>query len=102
MTTKTSDRRAIGDALNAAAAELQTYADFTIGRVTIHLDAGQFEMEVVDRLGYADALNDFMNNTDSDVLDLIKGLTYSARGETFDDAFIALAHKLAGTGEAPF
>lgn len=95
MTTKASDRRAIGDALNAVAAELQTYADFTIDRVTIHLDAGQFAMEVVDRLGYVDALARAARNRYID-------FAYFARGATFDDAFIALAHKLAGTEEAPF
>ena len=100
MTTKTSDRRAIGDALNAVAAELQTYANFTIGRVTIHLDAGRFEMEVIDRLGYVDALGDAAEYGGKipDMSDFI----YSARGETFDDAFVALAHKLAGTEEALF
>ena len=100
MTTKTSERRAIGDALNAVAAELQTYADFTIDRVTIHLDAGQFAMEVVDRLGYVDALGDAaeIGGTLPDMSDF----TYSARGATFDDAFIGLAQKLAGTEEAPF
>ena len=101
MTTKTSDRRAIGDALNAVAAELQTYAPFVIGRVTIHLDAGHFVVEVIDRFGYVDALNDFMNDEDSQIID-ISDFTYSARGETFDDAFVALAHELAGTEEALF
>ena len=100
MTTKASDRRAIGDALNAVAAELQTYAPFVIGRVTIHLDAGQFAMEVVDRLGYVDALARAARNSYT-LLEMID-FTYSARGETFDDAFVALAHKLAGTEEAPF
>ena len=100
MTTKTSERRAIGDALNAVAAELQTYAPFVIGRVTIHLDAGQFAMEVVDRLGYVDALGDAAEN--GGTLPDISDFTYSARGKTFDDAFIGLAHKLAGTEEAPF
>ena len=100
MTTKTSDRRAIGDALNAVAADLQTYAPFVIGRVTIHLDAGHFEMEIVDRLGYVDALGDAAEYGGKipDMSDFI----YSARGETFDDASVALAHKLAGTEEAPF
>ncbi len=98
--TKTFDRRAIGDALNTVAAELQTYAPFVIGRVTIHLDAGQFAMEVVDRLGYVDALGDAAEYGGKmpDMIDF----TYSARGETFDDAFVALAHELAGTEEAPF
>ena len=101
MTTKTSDRRAIGDALNAVAAKLQTYADFTIGRVTVHLDAGQFAMEIVDRLNYVDALNEFMDDEDSPLIDL-SDFTYSAHGTNFDDASVALAHKLAGTEEAPF
>ena len=100
MTTKTSDRRTIGDALNAVAAELQTHAPFTIGRVTIHLDAGHFEMEIVDRLGYVDALKDAAEN--GGTLPDISDFTYSARGANFDDAFIGLAHKLAGTEEAPF
>lgn len=100
MTTKASERRAIGDALNAVAAELQTYAPFVIGRVTIHLDAGQFAMEVVDRFGYVDALGDAaeIGGTLPDISDF----TYSARGANFDDAFIGLAHELAGTEEAPF
>lgn len=100
MTTKTSERRAMGDALNAVAAELQKYADFTIGRVTIHLDAGHFEMEVVDRLGYVDALARAARNSYT-LLEMID-FTYSARGENFDDAFVALAHELAVTKEAPF
>ena len=100
MTTKTSERRAIGDALNAVAAELQTYADFTIGRVTIHLDAGHFALEVVDRLGYVDALGDAAEYGGK--IPDMSAFTYSARGETFDDAFVALAHELAGTEEAPF
>ena len=99
MTTKASERRAIGDALNTVAAELQTYAPFVIGRVTIHLDAGQFAMEIVDRFGYVDALGDAaeIGGTLPDMSDF----TYSARGATFDDAFVALAHQLAGTEEAP-
>ena len=100
MITKTSDRRAIGDALNAVAAVLQTYAPFVIGRVTIHLDAGHFAMEIVDRLGYVDALGDAAEN--GGTLPDISDFTYSAHGATFDDAFIGLAHKLAGTEEAPF
>ena len=98
--SKTSERRAIGDALNAVAAELQTYAPFVIGRVTIHLDAGQFVVEVIDRFGYLDALGDAaeIGGTLPDMSDF----TYSARGVTFDDAFIVLAHELAGTEEAPF
>ena len=100
MTTKTSERRAIGDALNTVAAELQTYAPFVIGRVTIHLDAGQFVVEVIDRFGYLDALGDAaeIGGTLPDMSDF----TYSARGVTFDDAFVALAHELAGTEEALF
>ena len=100
MTTKTSERRAIGDALNAVAAELQTYAPFVIGRVTVHLDSWRFVVEVIDRFGYVDALGDAAEYGGKmpDMIDF----TYSARGETFDDAFIALAHKLAGTEEAPF
>ena len=100
MTTKTSERRAIGDALNAIAAELQTYAPFVIGRVTIHLDAGQFEMEIVDRFGYVDALADAAEYGGKipDMSDFI----YSAHGATFDDAFVAMTHELAGTEEAPF
>ena len=97
--TKASDRRTIGDALSTVAAELQTYAPFVIGRVTIHLDAGHFAMEVVDRLGYVDALADVY--CDCPLPDW-SDFTYSARGATFDDAFIDLAHKLAGTEEAPF
>ena len=99
MTSKTSDRRAIGDALNSIAAELQTYAPFVIGRVTIHLDAGHFEMEVVDRLGYVDAENELGVN---DSAPKWSDFAYSAYGETFDDAVVALAHELAGTEEAPF
>ncbi len=99
MTTKTSDRRAIGDALNSIAADLQTYAPFVIGRVTIHLDAGHFEMEVVDRLGYVDAENELGVN---DSAPKWSDFAYSAYGETFDDAVVALAHELAGTEEAPF
>lgn len=99
MTTKTSDRRAIGDALNAVAAELQKYAPFTIGRVTIHLDAGQFAMEIVDRLGYVDALAHVYYDCP---LPDWSDFAYFARGATFDDAFVAMAHKLAGTEEAPF
>ena len=99
MTTKASERRAIGDALNAVAAVLQTYAPFVIGRVTIHLDAGQFEMEIVDRLGYVDAVNELDRSREPKRW---SDFTYSARGETFDDAFVALAHELAGTEEAPF
>ena len=100
MTTKTQERRAIGDALNTVAAELQTYAPFVIGRVTIHLDAGQFVVEVIDRFGYLDALGDAaeIGGTLPDMSDFI----YSARGATFDDASVALAHELAGTEEAPF
>ena len=98
MTTKTSDRRAIGDALNAVAAELQTYAPFVIGRVTIHLDAGHFEMEVVDRFGFA--LNEAFATEEP--WPEMSDFTHAARGATFDDAFVALAHKLAGTEEAPF
>ena len=100
MTTKTSERRAIGDALNTVAAELQTYAPFTIGRVTIHLDAGRFVVEVIDRFGYVDALGDAAEI--GGTLPDISAFTYSARGTNFDDVFIALAHKLAGTEEAPF
>ena len=100
MTSKTSDRRAIGDALNAVAAELQKYADFTIGRVTIHLDAGHFAMEVIDRLGYVDALGDAAEI--GGTLPDISAFTHAARGMNFDDAFVALAHELAGTEEAPF
>ncbi len=98
--SKTSERRAIGDALNSIAAKLQTYAPFVIGRVTIHLDAGHFAMEVIDRLGYVDALGDAaeIGGTLPDMSDF----TYSTRGTNFDDAFVALAHKLAGTEEAPF
>ena len=99
MTTKTSERRAIGDALNAVAAELQTYAPFVIGRVTIHLDAGHFVVEVIDRFGYVDALGDVY--CDCPLPDW-SDFTHAARGATFDDAFVALAHKLAGTEEAPF
>ena len=99
MSTKTSDRRAIGDALNAIAGDLQTYAPFVIGRVTIHLDAGHFEMEVVDRLGYVDAENELGVN---DSAPKWSDFAYSAYGETFDDAVVALAHELAGTEEAPF
>ena len=100
MSTKTSDRRAIGDALNAIAAELQTYAPFVIGRVTIHLDAGHFVVEVIDRFGYVDALGDAaeIGGTLPDMSDF----THAARGMNFDDAFIGLAHKLAGTEEAQF
>ena len=101
MTTKASERRAIGDALNSIAAELQTYAPFVIGRVTIHLDAGHFVVEVIDRFGYVDALNEFMDDEDSPLIDL-SDFTHAARGVTFDDAFIGLAHRLAGTEEAPF
>ena len=100
MTSKTSERRAIGDALNAVAAELQTYAPFVIGRVTIHLDAGHFVVEVIDRFGYVDALGDAAEI--GGTLPEMSDFTYFARGATFDDAFIALAHKLAGTEEAPF
>ena len=100
MTTKTSERRAIGDALNTVAAELQTYAPFVIGRVTIHLDAGQFVVNTVDRFGYVDALAEAASN--GYTLPEMSDFTYSAHGATFDDAFIALAHKLAGTEEAPF
>lgn len=98
--SKTSDRRAIGDALNAVAAELQNYAPFVIGRVTIHLDAGRFVVEVIDRFSYVDALGDAaeIGGTLPDISDF----THAARGATFDDAFIALAHQLAGTEEAPF
>ena len=99
MSTKASERRAIGDALNAVAAELQTYAPFVIGRVTIHLDAGHFEMEVVDRLGYVDADNELGVN---DSAPKWSDFTYSTYGTNFDEAFIALAHELAGTEEAPF
>ncbi len=99
MTTKASDRRAIGDALNAIAAELQTYAPFVIGRVTIHLDAGQFEMEIVDRLGYVDAVNELDRSREPKRW---SDFTHAARGMNFDDAFIGLAHKLAGTEEAQF
>ncbi len=98
MTTKTSDRRAIGDALNAVAAELQTYAPFVIGRVTIHLDAGHFAMEIVDRFGFA--LNEAFATEEPGPE--ISDFAYSAYGETFDDAVVALAHELAGTEEAPF
>ncbi len=98
MTSKTSDRRAIGDALNAVAAELQTYAPFVIGRVTVHLDAGQFAMGIVDRVGFA--LNEAFATEEP--WPEISDFTYSARGKTFDDAFIGLAHQLAGTEEAPF
>ena len=100
MTSKTSDRRAIGDALNSIAGDLQTYAPFVIGRVTIHLDAGHFEMEIVDRFGYVDALGDAVEN--GGTLPDMSDFTHAARGTNFDDAFIALAHKLAGTEEAPF
>ena len=99
MTTKTSERRAIGDALNSIAAELQKYAPFTIGRVTIHLDAGQFAMEIVDRLGYVDAVNELDRSREPKRW---SDFTHAARGANFDDAFIGLAHKLAGTEEAPF
>ncbi len=98
MTTKTSERRAIGDALNAVAADLQTYADFTIGRVTIHLDAGHFAMEIVDRFGFA--LNEAF--AIEEPFPDMSAFTHTAHGATFDDAFVALAHKLAGTEEAPF
>ena len=99
MTTKTSERRAIGDALNAVAAELQTYAPFVIGRVTIHLDAGHFEMEIVDRLGYVDAVNELDRSREPKRW---SDFTHAAHGKTFDAAFVALAHKLAGTEEAQF
>ena len=100
MTTKTSERRAIGDALNSIAAELQTYAPFVIGRVTIHLDAGRFVVEAIDRFGYVDALGDAaeIGGTLPDMSDF----THAARGVTFDDAFVAMTHELAGTDEAPF
>ncbi len=100
MTSKTSDRRAIGDALNAIAAELQTYAPFVIGRVTIHLDAGRFVVEVIDRFGYVDALGDAAEI--GGTLPDMSAFTHAARAATFDDAFVALAHELAGTEEAPF
>ena len=100
MTTKTSERRTIGDALNAIAAELQTYAPFVIGRVTIHLDAGRFVVNTVDRFGYIDALAEAANN--GYTLPDMSDFTHAAHGATFDDAFVALAHKLAGTEEAPF
>ncbi len=98
MTSKTSDRRAIGDALNAVAAELQTYAPFVIGRVTIHLDAGHFEMEVVDRVGFA--LNEAFATEEP--WPEISDFTYSTYGTNFDEAFVAMTHELAGTEEAPF
>ena len=100
MTTKASERRASGDALNAVAAELQTYAPFVIGRVTIHLDAGRFVVEVVDRFGYVDALGDAAEI--GGTLPDISAFTHAARGMNFDDAFVALAHELAGTEEVPF
>lgn len=100
MTTKASERRAIGDALNAVATGLQTYADFTIGRVTIHLDAGHFVVEVIDRFGYVDALADAAEYGGK--IPDMSDFTHAARGVNFDDAFVALAHKLAGTEEAPF
>ena len=100
MTSKTSDRRAIGDALNAIAGDLQTYAPFIIGRVTVHLDIDHFVVEVIDRFGYLDALGDVAEN--GGTLPDISDFTHAARGATFDDAFIALAHQLAGTEEAPF
>ena len=100
MSTKALDRRAVGDALNSIAADLQTYAPFVIGRVTVHLDAGRFVVEVIDRFGYVDALGDAaeIGGTLPDISDF----TYSARGATFDDAFVAMTHELAGTEEAPF
>ena len=100
MTTKAFERRAIGDALNTVAAELQTYAPFVIGRVTVHLDAGRFVVEVIDRFGYVDALGDAAEN--GGTLPDMSDFTHAARGTNFDDAFIALAHKLAGTEEALF
>lgn len=98
MSTKTSERRAIGDALNSIAADLQKYAPFTIGRVTIHLDAGQFVIEIVDQFGFA--LNEAFATEEP--LPEVSDFTYSAHGATFDDASVALARKLAGTEEAPF
>ena len=100
MSTKALDRRAVGDALNSIAADLQTYAPFVIGRVTVHLDAGRFVVEVIDRFGYVDALGDAaeIGGTLPDMSDF----THAARGVTFDDAFVAMTHELAGTEEAPF
>lgn len=95
MTTKASDRRAIGDALNAVSDDLQTYAPFVVGHVIVHLDAGRFVVEVID----VDALGDAAEY--GGTLPNIRDFTYSARGATFDDAFIALAHKLARTEEVP-
>ncbi len=100
MTTKTSDRRAIGDALNSIAGDLQTYAPFIIGRVTVHLDLDHFVVEVIDRFGYVDALGDVAEN--GGTLPDISDFTHAARGTNFDDAFVAMTHELAGTEEAPF
>jgi hypothetical protein len=100
MTTTTDQRRAAGDAINALCAHLQQYASFTIGRVTIHADAGHFMIEVVDRWGYVDAAA--ARPSLKDPLPDMADYTYVGRGKTLDDAFIALTHKLAGTEEAPF
>lgn len=99
MTTTTDQRRAMGDGLNALAAHLQQYARFTIGRVTIHADAGHFEIEIVDRLGYVDARNTAF--TRFKPVPPSGDFTYTARAITLDEAFVALAHKLAGTEDAP-
>jgi hypothetical protein len=101
MTTNAAQRRATGDAINALCAALQQYARFTVGRVTIHADAGaEFQIEIVDRFGWIDDTRAAHANRKPSPswYDYV----HEARGESLDDAFIALAHKLAGTEEAPF
>jgi hypothetical protein len=100
MTTTTDQRRAAGDAINALCAHLQQYASFTIGRVHIDADAGYFTIEIVDRFGWVDAANMAAQNGDEppDWDDY----TYEARASSLDEAFIIMAHYLAGTAEAPF
>jgi hypothetical protein len=100
-TTNAAQRRATGDALNALCADLKQYASFTIGRVTIHADAGRgFQIEIVDRFGWIDDTRaaHAAGKPSPSWYDYV----HTGRGETLDDAFIALAHKLTGTEEAPF
>jgi hypothetical protein len=99
QTTFASQRAAIANGLYDLCEHLQQYAKFPLGRVTFHADAGHFTIEVVDRLGWIDTANAATEH--GELPPAWIDFTYEARGETLDDAFIALAHKLAGTEPAP-
>jgi hypothetical protein len=101
QTTFAPQRAAIANGLYDLCEHLQQYAKFPLGRVTFHADAGvEFQIEIVDRFGWIDDTRaaHAAGKPSPSWYDYV----HTGRGETLDDAFIALTHKLAGTEEAPF